>query len=361
MAKIRSKKQLIVAGASFAIALSTGFIMQYGGALAHRFAPEEQASAPQARLEPDAVIIPVAAITAVPTALGMPSATLPQFETAAYEYTFDEIKPPSIVMPSVNDIATTSADALMLDVIDSTLDREAEEALLAEVAEFCQPLMSATATDLAMVVLEISNSCRPDATVAIHHQGMMFDVITDDEGYAIVEVPALSTDAFFIAAYDDGEGAVASTEVPALALYDRAVLQWQGENTVGMHVFEFGAGYGDAGHIWSASTADPKMAVAGLGGFLTTLGNPAAENAMMAEVYTYPSGITLNEGGINLRVEAEVTSRNCGRRIEAQSIQWTPGTEATAVDLELTLPGCEAVGEFILLKNMFQDLTLASK
>ena len=30
-------------------------------------------------------------------------------------------------------------------------------------------------------------------------------------------------------------------------------------------------------------------------------------------------------------------------------------------DLTLTLPGCDAVGDFLVLQNMFEDLTLAAR
>ena len=37
------------------------------------------------------------------------------------------------------------------------------------------------------------------------------------------------------------------------------------------------------------------------------------------------------------------------------------GLEPSAIDLTMTLPDCDAIGEFLVLKNMFEDLTLAAK
>ncbi len=358
MAQTRTRRQLATAGATFAIALSIGFVMQYGDAVAGRWGADAPVAGPETRLDPETVVVPVAASVAVPTTLAMPSASLPRFEKVGYTEGLSEIDAPLMSVPSATDVAAT--DIIATDAVETP---EPLITPIPEVAEApaCDTTLTATPTDLAMVELTLADDCRPDAVVSIHHQGMMFHALTDGNGNLTVTVPALATEAFFIAAYDDGEGAVAITGVPSLAMYDRAVLQWQGEDDVQLHAFEFGASYGENGHIWAASAADPTRAVAGLGGFLTSLGDASVPDALMAEVYTFPSGIALRDGAIEISVEAEVTERNCGRLVEAQSIQLVPGEAAAATDLTMTMPGCDAVGEYLVLKNMFQDLTLASK
>ncbi|MDO7629750.1 MAG: hypothetical protein MUQ84_02360, partial [Loktanella sp.] len=96
-------------------------------------------------------------------------------------------------------------------------------------------------------------------------------------------------------------------------------------------------------------------------GFLTSMGDPRVANPMMVEIYTYPSAIGHRDGNVALTVEVEVTQENCGREIAAQSIQLNAGLEPSAIDLTMTLPDCDAIGEFLVLKNMFEDLTLAAK
>ena len=81
----------------------------------------------------------------------------------------------------------------------------------------------------------------------------------------------------------------------------------------------------------------------------------------MVEVYTFPTGTTSRDGSVALSVEAEVTAENCGRDVAAQSIQIDPASTLIAIDLTMTMPKCDAVGEFLVLKNMFKDLTLAAK
>ena len=91
------------------------------------------------------------------------------------------------------------------------------------------------------------------------------------------------------------------------------------------------------------------------------LGNDAIPGARMAEIYTFPSGMTALTGDIVLNVEAEVTARNCGRSVAAQSIQIGPLTAPAIMDLTMAMPDCDAIGEYLVLKNMFEDLTLAAK
>ncbi len=356
----RTKKQLITAATTFSVALGIGTIMQYGDALASRWGADAPVAGPEARLDPDTVVIPVAANMAVPTVLETPRVTMPKVERVALPGTpNDDIVAPRLAVPN----ATDPAEAVALAEPEPQAVPKPQQAPVTEqvVIPTCEAVLTASPADLAMVEPTLTNSCRPDAVVSIHHKGMMFHDITDKDGTLTVTVPALAEEAFFIAAFDDGVGAVALTGVPELADFDRAVLQWQGEDGVQLHALEFGATYGEPGHIWAESRDSTHMAIAGIGGFLTKLGNSAVNEPLMAEVYTYPRGSNLLDGAVALSVEAEVTPRNCGRDIAAQSIQLIQGAEPDAIDLTMTMPGCDTVGEYLVLKNMFEDLTLAAK
>ena len=190
---------------------------------------------------------------------------------------------------------------------------------------------------------------------------MMFSQLTDEDGRMEVVVPALAQEAFFISAFAGGEGAVASTPVPELANFDRAALQWQGVNAVQLHALEFGADYGTDGHVWAAAARELDFVNLPKAGFMTSLGDVRVQNGLMAQVYTFPSGQFNQDGTVALSVEAEITAENCGRDIAAQSIQLNPLQEPTAIDLTMTMPDCDTIGEFLVLKNMFKDLTLAAK
>ena len=81
----------------------------------------------------------------------------------------------------------------------------------------------------------------------------------------------------------------------------------------------------------------------------------------MAEVYTFPSGMIASEFDVMLVAEAEITTGNCGQKLNAQSLQVSPTGQTAALDLTMIMPECDAVGDVLILQSMFEDLTLASK
>lgn len=395
-------KRLKVAVLTFTAALGSGLIMQYGDALASRWGVDAPVTGPDARLaRADVPLVPVKASAAAPQLRSMMTGPTPETATGPVA-----VVPADLRAPRMSDFSATSAQADRAAIEDAEVilagsettpapdapaadiaaepevelaaveDAPMEDAPIDEISvkemeapgedqivlgDACDMVFTATGAPLASVALDLMAPCHGDMPVVIHHQGMMFHAITDDNGRLQIEVPALAEEAFFIAAFDDGEGAVAITGVPEVALYDRAVLQWQGTSGVQLHAREFGATYGSDGHVWAKARGQIAEAMDGSGGVLTQLGDPAVLQALQAEVYTFPSGYVAADGAVDLTVEAEVTAMNCGRDISAQSIQIEPGAEAAAIDLTMTMPGCDSIGEFLILNNMFQDLTLAAR
>ena len=319
------KRSFMTAAVTFSVALSIGFVMQYGDAVASRFQPTQE-----------------------------PVMTLPQMVMPQQSAMATTLSVPEMVIPYADEAAITLAALVDVPV-------PAPMAPLAAPEPVCEVAMTADTLPLAMVAVSVVAPCQPNAAVTIHHQGMIFSQLTDETGRVDVVVPALAQEAFFIAAFAGGEGAVASTPVPDLANYDRAALQWQGIDAVQLHALEFGANYDSEGHVWAATSRDLDFAAPPKAGFLTTLGDDRVINALMAEVYTFPTGKYNQDGTVALSVEAEVTAANCGRDISAQSIQLDSLQQPTAIDLTMTMPDCGAIGEFLVLKNMFKDLTLAAK
>jgi hypothetical protein len=341
MAQVR---KYLVAGGTFSVAMAIGFVMQNGDALASRMVADDDVSL-QGVAQPlpetaqsDVTAPPVLPEPAISTAVTLPEAFVPSeplpapVRMAAVELDTPLSDPLPEVLPTVEDIDLT-----------------------------CAADMAATAGPAATVMLEITAPCAIDAVGTLHHQGMIVSVLTNAEGKATVMVPTLAQEAVFIVDMPGGFGAAAIVSVPDFDHYDRAVLQWQGDTGLSLHALEFGAGYAEDGHVWAASARSIDAAQAGTGGFLMRLGDVALEGAMIAEVYTYPSGISQRDGTVELSVEAEVLAGNCGRSIAAQSIQISPGADPQALDLTMTLPDCDAVGEFLVLKNMLRSLTLASR
>lgn len=318
------KKKFAVAAATFSVALGIGFVMQNGDALASRIAPEQPA--------PEMAPIEVAAAST----LSIPNLSSEQVTEA---------------VPMIEMISLTDDDAVTAPL----------EPIEPAVVDTCEITMEAQTLPLAMVSLSTHAPCSPSEYVTFHHQGMMFKEMTDAEGRVDLIVPALAEVAFYLMSAEGGKGSATSALVPEFVNVDRAVLQWQGINAVQLHALEFGADYGADGHIWSAAAGELDFVAPSQGGFLVTLGNPDAPQPVMAEVYTFPTGTSQTDGIVALSVEAEITADNCGREVAAQSIQFALGQAPEALDLTMTMPDCGTIGEFLVLKNMFKDLTLASK
>lgn len=323
------KKKIMTAATTFCVALGIGFIMQYGDAVASRL-----------QIAPDADTFIAADLVSPQQASLIASLAIPTAMAAPLNI------PVPVRIVALDDAASRLTDVTTIEAVPHLA---------------CAVSLGVTVLPLATVALAIDAPCQIDAPVTIHHQGMMFTVMTDGVGTRDILVPAMSQDAFFIASFADGAGAVASVSVPELVQFDRAALQWQGVDAVQLHALEFGAGYGGKGHIWAATEGVLDFVNPPSSGFLVRLGDDTRDVPLMAEIYTFPTGAVLRDGRVALSVEAEVTAANCGRDVNAQSIQFNPLSAPTAIDLTMTMPGCDAIGEFLVLKNMFRDLTIASK
>lgn len=225
----------------------------------------------------------------------------------------------------------------------------------------CEIMVNARPVAAAMVDLQMTAACFPNERVTVHHNGMIFTETTSDAGVVSLTVPALSEDAVFIFAFSNGDGAVAQTTVEELNGYDRAVLQWKGNAGFEIHAREFGADYGEPGHLWHGAPGDISTAVSGKGGVLTQHGDQDAADPFLAEVYTFPRDAEGLSGDIALSVETEVTQANCGVEIEAQSLEVQQDGQIKTQNLTLPVPACDAVGSFLVLNNLLQDLKVASR
>ena len=366
-------RKYAIAGGTFTAAMAIGFVMQNGDALASRMVNEQQAM-PQVEMPAEvgyadvAVSIPVLAEPQTDEALAE-GLNVPQpdeqpdlsdapvmLAAADPDAAFDEASPLGGRPVGTLD-PPMSADAPRDAVADDPAVIVAEP----ETGVVCSPEMTAEVGLAATVILTLDAPCNVNSTATLHHQGMIFTILTDAEGVATVQVPALTENAVFIAELPGGTGAAVIETVPDVALYDRAVLQWQGETGMQLHALEYGADYNEDGHVWAASMRDAMAVVDGETGFMMRLGAEGVADAMFAEVYTFPTGMARRDGVVELSVEAQILPSTCGREIAAQSIQIFPGQEPQALDLTMTLPGCDAVGEYLVLKNMLESLTLAAR
>lgn len=224
----------------------------------------------------------------------------------------------------------------------------------------CEITATARAVAAAMVKLTLSAPCLPQERVTVHHEGMLFSQSTDEAGRFDITVPAMAEDATFVVAFTNGDGAVAQTTVEELADFERVALQWKGDTGFELHAREFGADYGSEGHVWSGAVRDMTYAVTGQGGFISLLGDPDVPDGLRAEVYTFPARAVQNSGDVALSVETEVGNNNCEQEIEAQTLQTFSGKDITTRKLTLSVPDCDAAGNFLVLNSLFEDLKVAS-
>jgi len=339
------RKSLITAGGTLLCALGIGYFMQAGS-------QPPQGAAPAPAVSTAGMM--GGGNSAIPaTEVHQPEAP----EVALSQVTLTSAAPTKPVMPDLARLPTPP-------LVEVALEQEPEAGNRTDQAQpqlACDHQMTATPEAAAMVRLTLSAPCMVNERFTLHHNGMMLSHVTDEAGMGELVVPALAESAVFIAAFANGEGAVATADVEALAFYDRAVIQWQGAAGMQLHAFEFGADYSGDGHVWAGDARDLSAASAGTGGFITRHGDSELDEALVAEVYTFPTGTIQRSGQVVLSVEAEVTRANCGRDVEAQSLQKTVDGRLKTQSLVLAMPDCDAVGDFLLLKNLLNDLKVAAK
>ncbi len=353
-------RRVLTAGGTFACALGIGFIMQ------------NTVSAPSDAASDSSVQVASLTVTAPPKAMDdagkrqRPRARDAQSQTpqelTAITFTSAMSPVPPKSAPQPEKLPSNPVVRAMATSASLTGQRIARLPHDVPAPGFsCEIEMTATVQAAAMVEVSLNAPCMANERFTLHHNGMMISEVTDDKGQIRIDVPALSTAAVFMASFVNGKAAMTSATVDTLEYYDRAVVQWQGQSGLQLHAFEFGADYDGAGHIWTKTKGHLKQAVNGKSGVLSRLGADHLPAAYVAEVYTFPSGLAQHSGDVALNVEAEVTQANCGRDITAQSLEVTGAGPLRVSDLELAMPACDAIGDFLVLKNMLNDMKIAQK
>ena len=223
-------------------------------------------------------------------------------------------------------------------------------------ADQCPVSLEAVVEPAAMIGLTLLAPCRTNERVVLRHSGLAVTGKTSGTGALFVSLPAFTSDAKVSVRFRDGETVSVSVDVPEAQTMRRFGVQWMGDDAFQLNAFEFGADYGDVGHV---SAADPRMEMAATpqrGGFLSVLGDDQVELPMLAEVYTYPTG---SEAPVRIVVEAAITKGTCGREILGETLADLAG-EVTITELTLAMPDCSAVGDILVLKNLDPDLKIAS-
>lgn len=184
--------------------------------------------------------------------------------------------------------------------------------------------------------------------------------MTDALGVLTVDMPAFESPAFVTVRLADGETASELVTIPDLAQYERVGLAWDGDRALELHAMEDGAAFGGPGHVWQDAAGSADMAETGAGGFLTLLGDADAPDPMLAQVYTLPRSFLDDGRRVDLSIDAPVTEANCGLPTDAVTLRMQDAQSVDVTDLSFNTPGCEAVGDILVLQNLLGPLRLAA-
>ncbi|WP_170334209.1 hypothetical protein [Ruegeria arenilitoris] len=201
--------------------------------------------------------------------------------------------------------------------------------------------------------LIVKAPCHSNERIEVHHSGLTVTQETDANGTLDLTIPALSEYAIFLISLDDQKGTVATTHIPDIGQYSRVALQWKGETDLQIHALEFGASYGDAGHVSAGSGTEGT-------GQVMHLAESSFSDSRNVEIYSFPAARSHQSGSIALTVEAEVTEANCGQDLSVQSMELHADRTLRSRDLTLSFPDCSKTGEFLVLNNLLQNLTIAA-
>jgi len=267
---------------------------------------------------------------------------------------------PTLAITAVTpDLPEASAqEMLILASTNTDTTQESPRANIEMPVASCEAGFTATAAPGAMVELTLEAPCYSGQSVDIFHGGLRFSHLLNDAGILQITLPAMEEDAFFNAHFSDGH--TESTDILMLTVTDymRVALAWQGQAGFALYALENGAQYGDVGHVGIETPYDYTRAIAGEGGFLTHLGT--GENAYQAVVYSYPVALFAKDGVPEISIEAEVLASTCGQEISATLVRNSDTGTLDNTPLFMAVPGCDAVGEYLVLKNLPQNLRLAS-
>lgn len=351
-----SRRRFLMAVSVFAVAMATGFFMQHGDALASRIAGTDSGVAEAG------IPVRLASTLTLPNAGQAPLPTLVDLGAAAAAAAEDYRPLPDL--PRDPDAGALPALRPVHPAEDAALpvaDGIARQAALSPMGLPCAVALTAEAAGGAMVRLRLDAPCYAGAPVTLSHGALRVTEVTDQTGAALLTVPAFVEDARFAFRFDDGTRVEAQVSVPEAEIFEHVALQWQGRTALELHAFEFGADYGDPGHVFAGAAHDPARAILEGGGFLTRLGSDTVPGGWQAEVYSFPARDPRLRGRVEISVEAEITAANCAREVRGEAIQTLVGGPDRAVALTLAMPQCTAIGDFLVMRNLLQNITLAAR
>ena len=336
LARLFERKRMLRVAVLFIIAGSAGQIMQLMQA---RHAVQRQAAV----AEQGDTLKPIEIMSL--SGKSSPTAAVPADEAPA-QMMLAAAESAAIVVP----VAPRLPLALPV-ILASATPEVAPAPLIAPAKTECTVRLDLAPVPGAMIGVMLLAPCAPNARVVLQHEGLAVTGLTTATGSLITTLPAFTTQAQVTAVLADGSKVKTALTVPEAADFRRFGVQWQGDDAFQVMAYENGASFGTKGHIYGLQPGIASDA----GGFMQVLGNPAATMPLLAEVYTYPKG----QSPVDVVVESAVTAKTCGRELLGETLMAAEG-KVLVTDLTLAMPDCAAIGDFLVLNNLAQDMTLAA-
>jgi len=173
-------------------------------------------------------------------------------------------------------------------------------------------------------------------------------------------LPALQQTARFELQFENGTSVEVSVPVADASEFERVAVQWRGPADLSLHAFEGDADHSTPNHAHGARPYGPARSTLPDAGFLTQLGNSDLPDGWRSDVYTYPRTGGMRANFVEIVLEASISQATCGRRVLAETMHTAHGGPDRAVDLAISMPGCEDVGDVLVLKNLVPDVRLAA-
>ena len=225
----------------------------------------------------------------------------------------------------------------------------------------CDVSLAAQVRSGARIQLEILAPCKPNQMVTIEHAGLAFSVLTDAQGSANVQFPAMEAEAEISARFADQSSSSTMVSVRDIDSVVRTGLSWQSGMDLNLTAIEFGAAIGSEGYISAATPRDYRTSRIKGGGYLLQLGDPNIENGALAEVYTLPVARNQQRGTIAMSISIRDAASVCGQTIIAKTVRTRDGGRVGIRNVRFTVPACGSVSGQIMLPGAVDDIRLAGR
>lgn len=345
---MRVRRRILMAGATFLLAAATGHVMQSGDTISARLRSLSTAKEAVQPVPGATVVTPLQASLVAEGAAAAAEPATP----AAMVATEAALRP----LPDLPDLPaaepTPFAAGVLLSVRIDGLDTYQRpisdaDARYDAFGIFCgAPVLTLDGAGSGLLAVTVAAPCHPVERVTFRHAGLIFTMQTDFAGSIAFVLPALTRNAVVSIDFHDGDKASAVRRLEGLDVLTRVAVQWRGRPGFHLNAYENGAVHGEPSHVAAAAPRDPTTAE---GGFLTLLGDPAVEAPMLAEVYTLPIGAAARKVAADMTIEVEVTASGCGRVLHGEALYARAGAEPRRAPLRLAMPGCDAMGDFVML------------